>query len=121
MEARALRLLIREKLEDGRLPHDHMPRVWGGPGNGETCDACEETVTKGHLLMEGVSVDESKRAVQFHVPCFYVWDDERVAPGRDDDRHPSPNPEEPQRHLLREPYGQGPVQGDGLEGPVTGR
>ena len=39
--------LIQEKLAAGRLPNDHIPRIWGGPGNGETCDGCEETVTKG--------------------------------------------------------------------------
>ena len=29
-------VLIREKLADGRLPHDHFPRIRSGPGNGET-------------------------------------------------------------------------------------
>jgi hypothetical protein len=39
MELEALRPLIRSKLTDGRLPLNSIPRVWGGPGNGETCDA----------------------------------------------------------------------------------
>src|SRR6267142_6173207 len=30
MEIEALRLLIRSKLNDGRLPYDSMPRFWGG-------------------------------------------------------------------------------------------
>ena len=42
MEQTALRLLIQSKLADGRLPQDSIPRVWGGAGAGETCDACEE-------------------------------------------------------------------------------
>jgi hypothetical protein len=29
------RLLILSKLADGRLPLNSIPRVWGGPGNGE--------------------------------------------------------------------------------------
>jgi hypothetical protein len=33
MEIEALRLLIRSKLNDGRLPYDSMPRFWGGPGD----------------------------------------------------------------------------------------
>ena len=41
-----LRVLIQEKLANGRLSHTHIPRIWGGPRNGETCDGCEETVTK---------------------------------------------------------------------------
>lgn len=72
MEDHALRLYIRAKLaNDHLLPFDSVPHVWGGPGNGETCDGCEETITKDQLLMEGVSIKGD--AVQFHVKCFYVW------------------------------------------------
>lgn len=74
-----LRLLIRAKLADGRLPHDHIPRVWGGPGNGETCDACEEHVAKAQMLIEGIGA--SGGGVQFHVACFQLWDAERQVAG----------------------------------------
>jgi hypothetical protein len=76
----SLRLLIRAKLADGRLPHDSIPRVWGGPGNDETCVACEQVITKANFVMEGVG--EGLRAIQFHVQCFYIWDTERDVPGR---------------------------------------
>jgi hypothetical protein len=67
MEEHALRLYIRAKLENGHLlPYENVPQVWGGPGNGGTCNGCEEIVTKLQLGMEGV-------IVQFHVKCFYVW------------------------------------------------
>jgi hypothetical protein len=85
MDARTLRILIREKLADGRLPHGGMPRVRGGPTAGETCDACDEIVAKGPTPDVGhFSPDDGERGLQFHVPCFYIWDDERSAPGRDD-------------------------------------
>ena len=72
MEDHALRLYIRAKLENGHLlPHDRVPNVWGGPGNGETCNGCEETVTKDQLGMEGRGINGAE--VQFHVKCFYVW------------------------------------------------
>ena len=45
MDQPTLRLLIQEKLADGRLPRAPIPRVWGGPGHGESCDGCGETVT----------------------------------------------------------------------------
>ena len=61
-----LRLLIRSKLADG-----------GGPGNGESCDACEQIITKDELLMEGIAVTPTQMPVQFHVQCFYLWDTER--------------------------------------------
>ena len=55
MEQETLRRLIRNKLADGRLPQDSIPRLWGAAGNGETCDACEEIITKTQFVMEGVS------------------------------------------------------------------
>lgn len=81
MEERALRLYIRAKLESGQLlPHDSVPHVWGGPGNGETCNGCEEIVTKGQLVMEGTGFKGGE--VQFHVKCFFIWATEREAIGQ---------------------------------------
>ena len=73
-----LRRLIQSKLADGRLPYNGIPRVWGGAGNGETCDACDETITKKQLVMEGIGV--GKKGIQFHVSCFSVWDGLRQEP-----------------------------------------
>jgi hypothetical protein len=78
MDNEALRLLIRSKLNDGRLPYDSMPRFWGGAGDGEQCDVCDTLITREQVVMEGIaSVFTSKKPVQFHVQCFYVWDAER--------------------------------------------
>src|SRR5678816_1154207 len=30
--------LIEAKLTSGKLPHNSIPGVWGGPGNGESCE-----------------------------------------------------------------------------------
>jgi hypothetical protein len=73
MDKSTLRLIIQDRLADGRLPHHYIPRVVGGRGNGETCDGCGETVTKTQVVMEGLS-GRARRGVQFHVACFYVWD-----------------------------------------------
>ena len=35
MQQHSLQLLIRHKLATGALPMNSIPRVWGGPGNGE--------------------------------------------------------------------------------------
>ena len=82
MDQPFLRLLIQEKLADGRLPRAPIPRVWGGPGHGETCDGCGETVTVAQLVMEG-SNDAKGRGVQFHVGCFHVWNVERQGSGHE--------------------------------------
>lgn len=81
MDRLTLTLLIRKKLADGRLPHNHIPRLWGGPASGETCDGCDETVTKGQMIMEGLSA--KSRGVQLHVTCFHVWDAERQVLGHE--------------------------------------
>ena len=82
MDPISVRALIRQKLADGRLPQDSIPRVWGGPSAGETCDGCDEKIGPNQFVMEGVSTDLSKRALQFHVECLYLWDTGRDVPGR---------------------------------------
>ena len=78
MDQPSLRLLILEKLADGRLPRTPVPRVWSGSGNGEACDGCGELVTKAQMVMEGL--DAKGRRVQFHVACSHLWDVERQVP-----------------------------------------
>ena len=92
MSLETLRLLIRAKLEKGLLPYNSIPRVWGAPGNGETCDGCDSIIPPSEMVMEGISMtgdasDASKalgafdrrRPLQLHVTCFYLWDLERNA------------------------------------------
>jgi hypothetical protein len=71
MTERILRALIQEKLVAGRLPYTSIPRLWGGPGSGEICDGCDETVRKDQMVLE--NRDAAGSSVQFHVSCFHVW------------------------------------------------
>jgi hypothetical protein len=81
VEADEIRLIVRQKLQDGRLPYNSMPRFWGGPADGETCDVCDMAITKQQLVMEGIaSTLSDKKPFQFHATCFHVWDAERRAP-----------------------------------------
>ena len=79
MDQEALRRVIRRKLQDGRLPHDGLKRIWSGQSDGETCDACDTAYAKGQLLMKGVTLDLGGRPLQMHVRCFQMWDHERCA------------------------------------------
>jgi len=55
-----------------------MPRFWGGPSDGELCDACGLIIKKDQLVMEGIaSTVSNKKPIQFHVVCFQLWDRER--------------------------------------------
>ena len=64
MQQHHLQLLIRQKLQTGALPWNSIPRVWGGPGNGEACDACEAVITKDELVIEGISLAEGRKPLQ---------------------------------------------------------
>jgi hypothetical protein len=77
MQQRHLQLLIRQKLQTGALPRNSIPRVWGGPGNGETCDACDGIVTKDEWVIEGISLAGGRKPLQLHVECFHLWELER--------------------------------------------
>jgi hypothetical protein len=69
---------IRKKLAQEFLPFNHIERVWGGPAKGEQCDGCDEVIPEGTLIMEGIN--PKGQPIQFHVECFYIWDQERRFP-----------------------------------------
>jgi hypothetical protein len=77
MHQQSLQLIIRQKLRDGTLPYNSISRVWGGPGNGEACDACDGIVTKDEWVIEGISLAEGRKPLQLHVECFHLWEIER--------------------------------------------
>jgi hypothetical protein len=80
MEAPAIRRLIREKLKDGRLPYDGIPRFWGGPSEGEQCDACDTLITDD-IVMEGIgSAGGGRKSIQMHIECFALWYEVRGEP-----------------------------------------
>jgi hypothetical protein len=79
MKIEALRLLIREKLEDGCLPHERISRVHSCPADGEKCGACERRITTAQFVVTGTTL-AGRGPIQLHVQCFQVWDDERCAP-----------------------------------------
>jgi len=74
---KSLRLLIRGRLESGDLTRNGLRRVSGGPGNGESCVACNEIIAKTQFAMEGIG--DRLTVLQFHVGCFSLWNVERSA------------------------------------------
>ena len=84
MDREALRLLIRAKLRGGVLPVNNISRLFGGPGNGEICDACDAVITKEQLGIEGISLaGGGGRPLQIHAGCFQIWDTERRTRSRE--------------------------------------
>ena len=78
MDTSGRRASIRTKLARSILPYNSIERLCGGPAKGEMCNGCDEVVPQGTLVMEGASAEGP--GVQFHVECFYIWDQERRFP-----------------------------------------
>ncbi len=80
MENPAIRSLIRQKLQNGSLPLNGIPRFWVGPSDGEECNACDRLITSS-LVVEGIaSAAGGRTPIQMHVDCFAIWDEERREP-----------------------------------------
>ena len=79
MHDAGLHILIAHKLREGCLPRSPVrARVLGGPGKGETCDACGASITKEQLGIEGIALGAGGgRPLQLHANCFQIWDTER--------------------------------------------
>src|SRR5262249_15836062 len=83
MDFGAIRLMIRRKLETGRLPLEKSTRALGRSASGEACGACDMTIGVGQLAMDGLVRNPGSRALQLHLRCFEIWTQERrVAPER---------------------------------------
>jgi hypothetical protein len=72
-----LRLLIRSKLDDGRLPKLKLKRVFGGPGKDEICTACATRITKDQFVSEGICLPDAGPVLTLQVQCFWLWETER--------------------------------------------
>jgi hypothetical protein len=75
MKTEAIRVLIRVKLQDGRLPSDSNPIAVGRPGNGQKCNACDEILTAVLLMME---LTKGTKSFLLHGDCYTIWNAERL-------------------------------------------
>ena len=71
MDADEIRILILQKLQDGRLPLNQHAQILGRSSDGEVCDACDKPITEPQLIMDGiVSTRGDEKLAQFYVRCF---------------------------------------------------
>ena len=73
-----LKSIIARKLRGGRLPWVSPASISGGPGQGGICDACEQTLAPGQLVM-AVPAGE-KGIIHLHADCFMLWNALRHLP-----------------------------------------
>jgi hypothetical protein len=77
MDFETIRLMIRRKLQNGRLPLEKAARVRGRSAAGEACDGCDMTIGTGQLAMDGLARKPGGKAMQLHLRCFEIWTQER--------------------------------------------
>ena len=68
--------LIPRKLDGGHLLRNSMPRKWGGPDDGETCDGCVELALRHRIRAKLAKV------LQFVLAAFLIDSDDQRLPLR---------------------------------------
>src|SRR6266478_8815362 len=76
MDINGVRLVIRRRLLERRLPHERMTNVGFIRGGGQICEACGANVEPEQRAMIGVP-SGGGRVRHFHALCFRIWDNER--------------------------------------------
>ena len=67
-----LRLCVRERLKDGRLPAMVPSQVYASAGSGHTCVACDQPIKTDQVEYEFNDYRDGKRLC-FHLACHAVW------------------------------------------------
>jgi hypothetical protein len=67
---------LRWKLCTGRLPSASAPRIYGAPGIGGDCDACDQLLEHTQLVMS-VPWPSQKTFAHLHADCYMLWERER--------------------------------------------
>ena len=67
---------VAAKLRNGHLPRTRPSQVWAARGDGQPCDACDQSVPS-HAIAYEVQIT-SLDVYHFHVVCFQVWSRERA-------------------------------------------
>ena len=81
MDTTLLRDVIRQRLNDGRLPRTPLIELGHGFGIGIPCDACGSTIARNQKMTVRISADDW-RTVRLHEHCFQLWDSEKETNGR---------------------------------------
>jgi len=76
---------IRRRLRDGRLPYDRTATIFGAPGAGGHCDACDGLRTRSQLIMT-VQSPSGGATARLHADCFILWEQLRQPPKKENAR-----------------------------------
>ena len=82
MSDEVIRQLIRQRINDGRLPRHRLIEVFYGSGVGQECDACSGLIEQDQRMTVRIC-SEDWRTIRLHDDCFQIWDVERSLVERD--------------------------------------
>ncbi len=68
----ALRLRVRERIENGQLPAVAAKQIARGYGSGRVCAACDEAIASAQVEYE-VNDERDGSRLSFHLGCHLVW------------------------------------------------
>ena len=77
-QAARLARIIGQKLNTGRLPQTSVPRIYGAPGVGGVCDACDKSLAPTQLVMS-VPWPSRRTFAHLHADCFMAWNEVRCS------------------------------------------
>jgi len=77
-----LQAKAREAIRNGKLPARSPDSIKGGPGCGEVCAICGETLRRNEMELEPEFKAEGKvpelHKYHLHPRCFMAWESERT-------------------------------------------
>src|SRR2546427_12162256 len=80
MDDSSLREKAREAIQNGKLPARSPDRILGGPGGGEACALCGETLRRNRMELEAEFRVEGEihelDKYHLHPCCFAAWERE---------------------------------------------
>jgi hypothetical protein len=76
MDAGVRRQLIKQRIQQGSLPRDHLIELGHGLGVGLACDGCGETIASDERMTVRIATSDWG-TMRLHDECFQIWDIER--------------------------------------------
>ncbi len=82
MDESTLREKALEAIENGKLPTRNPDRIMGGPGCGEACALCGDTLRRNKMELEAEFRQDGEapelHKYHLHPRCYAAWEFERT-------------------------------------------
>lgn len=69
-----LRLEVRRRIADGRLPREPQLNLWAGTGDGQLCSLCDRVIDSQQIEYELQFAAGTEVVHRFHRICHQAWE-----------------------------------------------